>query len=297
MNKEFKSGFVTIVGKPNVGKSTLMNALVGEKIAIVSNKPQTTRNKITGILSKEDYQIVFVDTPGIHSAKTKLGEYMVKSVNEAVKGMDLLLVLVEAGYVTDKDMEIVKNMTKSKCKKILVINKIDTVKKDKVLEVIARFREYAYDEIVPISAKNAEGLDALEKALLNKLEAGPQYFPDDMITDQPERVICAEIIREKALLNLSEEVPHGIGVEILKMQTVREDLVQIDATIYCERESHKRIIIGKAGSMIGKIGREARMDIEYLLGNHVNLQLWVKIKEDWRNRPLELINLGYTDKN
>lgn len=297
MNQNYKSGFVTIVGKPNVGKSTLMNALIGEKVAIVSNKPQTTRNKITGILTKPNYQIVFIDTPGIHNAKTKLGEYMKKTVSDSVIGMDLLLVIVEAGYITSQDIEIVENMSKIRAKKMLLINKIDTVKKDKLIEVIDKFKEYSYEEIIPISARNTEGLEILEQALVARLENGPQYFPDDMITDQPERVICAEIIREKALINLSEEIPHGIGVEILKMQTIRDDLVQIDATIYCERDSHKRIIIGKSGRMIGQIGKEARLDIEHLLGNHINLQLWVKVKEDWRNRPLELFNLGYTDKN
>lgn len=297
MKENYKSGFVTIVGKPNVGKSTLMNALIGEKVAIVSNKPQTTRNKITGVLTREDYQIVFIDTPGIHKAKTKLGEFMEKSINEAIKGMDILLCMVEAGYVTDKDMEILRDMSKTKSHKILVINKIDSVKKEKVLEVMNLCKEYNFEEMIPISAKEADGLDILEKALSSQLEEGPQYFPEDMITDQPERNICAEIIREKTLINLSDEIPHGIGVEIIKIQNIRKDLLQVDATIYCERESHKPIIIGKKGSMIGKIGKEARLDIESLLGNHVNLQLWVKVKEDWRNRPIELLNLGYTAKN
>lgn len=297
MKENFKSGFVTIIGKPNVGKSTLMNALIGEKVAIVSNKPQTTRNKITGVLTREDYQIVFVDTPGIHKPKTKLGEYMEKSINEAIKGMDILLCMVEAGYVTDKDLEILRDMSKTKSRKILVINKVDTVKKEKILEVMNLCKEYNFEEMIPISAKNLDGLELLEKALYSRLEEGPQYFPDDMITDQPERNICAEIIREKTLINLSDEIPHGIGVEIVKIQGIRDDLLQVDATIYCERESHKPIIIGKKGSMLGKIGKEARLDIESLLGNHVNLQLWVKVKEDWRNRPMELLNLGYTNKN
>ncbi len=297
MNKEFKSGFVTIVGKPNVGKSTLMNAFIGEKVAIVSNKPQTTRNKILGVFSQENSQIVFVDTPGIHTAKTKLGEFMAKSVNDAMKGMDVLLVLVEPGYITEKDIEIAENMAKSNCPKILVINKVDTVKKEKVLSVMDQFKQYNFDVMVPISAKNAEGLNVLQKTIENFLPAGPQYFPSDMITDQPERLICAEIIREKALLNLKDEIPHGIGIEIMKMETLRDDLVQIDANVYCEKNSHKSIIIGKAGTMLGKIGKEARIDIENLLGNHVNLKLWVKVKEDWRNQPLELLNLGYNNKN
>ncbi|MDY5730250.1 MAG: GTPase Era [Eubacteriales bacterium] len=297
MNKEFKSGFVTIVGKPNVGKSTLMNAFIGEKVAIVSNKPQTTRNKILGVFSQENSQIVFVDTPGIHTAKTKLGEFMAKSVNDAMKGMDVLLVLVEPGYITEKDIEIAENMAKSNCPKILVINKVDTVKKEKVLSVMDQFKQYNFDVMVPISAKNAEGLNVLQNTIENFLPAGPQYFPSDMITDQPERLICAEIIREKALLNLKDEIPHGIGIEIMKIETLRDDLVQIDANVYCEKNSHKSIIIGKAGTMLGKIGKEARIDIENLLGNHVNLKLWVKVKEDWRNQPLELLNLGYNNKN
>lgn len=295
MSNIFKSGFVTIVGKSNVGKSTLMNALVGEKIAIVSNKPQTTRNKITGILSKENMQVVFLDTPGIHNPKTKLGEYMTKSVNEAMKGMDLLIMVIEPGYITQMDYNIAESVKNVK-NKLLVINKIDTVKKDKILSVIDEFRSYDFLEIIPISAQNEDGIDTLEAEIYNRLQEGPKYFPDDMITDQPERQICAEIIREKALLNLKEEIPHGIGIEIISMKAIRDDLTQIDATIYCEKASHKSIIIGKKGSMIGKIGSQARIDIENLLGTRINLQLWVKIKEDWRNKPLELINLGYSAK-
>lgn len=296
MLEKFKSGFVTIVGKSNVGKSTLMNALIGEKIAIVSNKPQTTRNKITGILNKQNMQVVFLDTPGIHNPKTKLGEYMSKSVDEAIKGIDMLIMVIEPGYITKIDYEIAENFKNIK-NKILVINKIDTVKKDKILAAIDEFSTYNFDDIVPISARNGDGLDALENIIYSRIPEGPKYFPDDMITDQPERQICAEIIREKALINLKEEIPHGIGVEILQMKEVRDDLTQIDATIYCEKPSHKAIIIGKKGTMIGKIGKEARIDIENLLNTKVNLQLWVKIKEDWRNKPLELVNLGYSSKD
>lgn len=296
MLEKFKSGFVTIVGKSNVGKSTLMNALIGEKIAIVSNKPQTTRNKITGILNEQNMQVVFLDTPGIHNPKTKLGEYMSKSVDEAIKGIDMLIMVIEPGYITKIDYEIAENFKSTK-NKILVINKIDTVKKDKVLAAIDEFSAYNFDEIIPISARNGDGLEELERIIYSRIPEGPKYFPDDMITDQPERQICAEIIREKALINLKEEIPHGIGIEILQMKEVRDDLTQIDATIYCEKPSHKAIIIGKKGTMIGKIGKEARIDIENLLNTKVNLQLWVKIKEDWRNKPLELVNLGYSSKD
>lgn len=296
MLEKFKSGFVTIVGKSNVGKSTLMNALIGEKIAIVSNKPQTTRNKITGILNKQNMQVVFLDTPGIHNPKTKLGEYMSKSVDEAIKGIDMLIMVIEPGYITKIDYEIAENFKSTK-NKILVINKIDTVKKDKVLAAIDEFSAYNFDEIIPISARNGDGLEELERIIYSRIHEGPKYFPDDMITDQPERQICAEIIREKALINLKEEIPHGIGIEILQMKEIRDDLTQIDATIYCEKPSHKAIIIGKKGTMIGKIGKEARIDIENFLNTKVNLQLWVKIKEDWRNKPLELVNLGYSSKD
>lgn len=296
MLEKFKSGFVTIVGKSNVGKSTLMNALIGEKIAIVSNKPQTTRNKITGILNKQNMQVVFLDTPGIHNPKTKLGEYMSKSVDEAIKGIDMLIMVIEPGYITKIDYEIAENFKSTK-NKILVINKIDTVKKDKVLAAIDEFSAYIFDEIIPISARNGDGLEELDRIIYSRIHEGPKYFPDDMITDQPERQICAEIIREKALINLKEEIPHGIGIEILQMKEIRDDLTQIDATIYCEKPSHKAIIIGKKGTMIGKIGKEARIDIENLLNTKVNLQLWVKIKEDWRNKPLELVNLGYSSKD
>ena len=221
---------------------------------------------------------------------------MSKSVDEAIKGIDMLIMVIEPGYITKIDYEIAENF-KSIKNKILVINKIDTVKKDKVLAAIDEFSAYNFDEIIPISARNGDGLEELERIIYSRIHEGPKYFPDDMITDQPERQICAEIIREKALINLKEEIPHGIGIEILQMKEIRDDLTQIDATIYCEKPSHKAIIIGKKGTMIGKIGKEARIDIENLLNTKVNLQLWVKIKEDWRNKPLELVNLGYSSKD
>ncbi len=297
MQNEFRSGFVTIVGKPNVGKSTLMNALVGEKISIVTNRPQTTRNRIMGVLSKDNYQMVFLDTPGIHKPKTKLGEFMNKSINDAMKGMDALIVVVDSSFIKENDLEIVENMSKSNVFKVLILNKIDLIEKSEILNIINKFSEYRYDAILPISARKGDGLKELENLLLSKLPEGPQYFPDDMITDQPERVICAEIIREKALLFLQEEIPHGIGVDILKISNIREDLVEIHADLYCEKNSHKSIIIGKNGSMLGKIGKSARLDIENLLGNRVNLKLWVKVREGWRNRGSDLFNLGYTEKS
>ena len=297
MYNNFRSGFVTIVGKPNVGKSTLLNALVGEKVSIVSNRPQTTRNRIMGVLLRENYQMVFLDTPGIHKPKTKLGEYMSKSINDAMKGMDALLVVVDAAHIKENDIEIVENMSKINVHKILILNKLDLVQKSEVLNIINKFSEYNYDEILPISAQTGDGLAQLENLLASKLPAGPKYFPDDMITDQPERLICSEIIREKALLFLQEEIPHGVGVDILKITNIREDLVEIHADIYCEKNSHKSIIIGKNGSMLGKIGKAARLDIENLLGNHVNLKLWVKVREGWRNRNSDLFNLGYTEKS
>lgn len=291
----FKSGFVTIVGKSNVGKSTLLNTLIGEKVAIVSNKPQTTRNKIMGVLSKNDYQIVFIDTPGIHNAKNKLSEYMVKSVNEAMKGMDFLCVVLDASYIAERDHLILDNMKNSNCKKCILINKIDLIEKSAILSIIDSLKQYNYDYILPISASKRDGVEELEKLIVDCLPEGPKYFPDDMITDQPERNIYAEIIREKALTFLRDEIPHGIGVEIMKIENLN-NVMHIDATIYCEKDSHKGIIIGKKGSMLTKIGKSARLDIEAFSGNKVNLKLWIKVKEDWRNKVSDLNNLGYSFK-
>lgn len=294
--KDFHSGFITIVGRPNVGKSTLMNALVGEKVAIVSNRPQTTRNRIMGVMTRPDCQMVFLDTPGIHNPRTRLGEYMMQSVRDAMDGMDGVLVLVDATQVGEHDRSIVKEMSSKKVPKILALNKIDLLPKEKLLTLIASFAEYNYDAIVPISAMTGDGLEELTAALMAKLPVGPQYFPDDMMTDQPERLICAEMIREKALLHLRDEVPHGIGVEMMAMTKENDDFMEIHATIYCERDAHKGIIIGKRGSMLQIIGSEARKDIEQLLGMHVNLKLWVKVRPDWRNRMDDLRNLGYESK-
>ena len=294
--KKYHSGFITIVGRPNVGKSTLMNALVGEKVAIVSNRPQTTRNRIMGVMTRPDCQIVFLDTPGIHHPRTRLGEYMMQSVREAMDGMDGVLVLVDATQVGEQDRRIVSEMGEKKVPKVLALNKIDLLAKEKLLALIASFADCGYDAIIPISARDGDGLEELAKALMASLPEGPQYFPEDMMTDQPERQICAEMIREKALLHLRDEVPHGIGVEMMAMNKENDDFMEIHATLYCERDAHKGIIIGKHGAMLQMIGSEARKDIEQLLGMHVNLKLWVKVRPDWRNRMDDLRNLGYESK-
>ncbi len=289
----FHSGFVAILGRPNVGKSTLMNAFVGEKVAIVSSRPQTTRNRIMGVMTRENWQIVFLDTPGIHTPRTKLGEYMIQSVKDAMEGMDALLTLVDATQVGPHDRSVVASMGEKKVPKVLVLNKIDLVPKENLLALIASFAQAGYDAIIPISAKTGDGLDQLQKVLVGYLPEGPKYFPDDMMTDQPERLICGELIREKALLHLKEEVPHGIGVEMMAMNKLNDNFMEIHATIYCERDAHKGIIIGKHGTMLQRIGQEARTDIEKLLDMHINLQLWVKVRPDWRNRTDDLHTLGY----
>ena len=292
-NNKFLSGFAAIVGRPNVGKSTLMNAMVGEKVAIVSNRPQTTRNRIMGVATNKDWQIVFLDTPGLHKPRTRLGEYMVKSVQDAMDGIDVLLVLVDASDVGPQDRAIVEEMAQRKVKKILVLNKMDITEEGKLMAGIQSFAEAKYDAIIPISAKTGKGMEELKKVIVSYLPEGPKYFPDDMMTDQPERVICAEIIREKALLHLREEVPHGVGVEMMRIEKLSDNMTEIHATIYCERATHKGIIIGKQGSMLRTIGAESRKDIENLLGTRINLQLWVKVREDWRNRLDDLRTLGY----
>ena len=294
-DNQFLSGFAAIVGRPNVGKSTMMNAMVGEKVAIVSSRPQTTRNRIMGVATAPDHQIVFLDTPGLHKPRTKLGEYMVKSVEGAMDGIDVLLVLVDVSDVGPQDRAIVEEMAARKVKKILVLNKTDIVDEAKLMATIQSFSAEQYDAIVPISARTGKNMEELRRLIVSFLPQGPKYFPDDMMTDQPERVICAEIIREKALLHLRDEVPHGVGVEMMRIQKLSENMTEIHATIYCERASHKGIIIGKQGAMLRTIGAEARRDIENLLGTRVNLQLWVKVREDWRNRMDDLRTLGYED--
>lgn len=246
-----------------------------------------------GVATDKDWQIVFLDTPGLHKPRTRLGEYMVKSVQDAMDGIDVLLVLVDANEIGPQDRAIVEEMSARKVKKILVLNKTDIVEEARLMAAIQSFAEAGYDAIVPISARTGKGVDELKKLIVSYLPEGPKYFPDDMMTDQPERQICAEIIREKALLHLREEVPHGIGVEMMAINKLSDNLTEIHATIYCERASHKGIIIGKQGAMLRTIGAEARRDIENLLGTKVNLQLWVKVREDWRNRMDDLRTLGY----
>ncbi len=292
----FHSGFIPIVGRPNVGKSSIMNAMIGEKIAIVSNRPQTTRNRIMGVITAENSQFVFLDTPGIHDPKTRLGEYMMHSVKDAMEGMDCVLMVVDVTSVREKDRQIALGLADKKVPKILAINKIDLVKPEEILKVTAQFADFCFDEILPVSAVTGEGLKELSKLLTDRLPEGPRYFPEDMMTDQPERLICSEIIREKALFHLRDEIPHGIGVEMTGIEKVSEDLTEMHATLYCERESHKRIIIGKHGSMLKMIGSEAREDIERLLGTHILLHLWVKIRPDWRNNLSDLKILGYEVK-
>jgi len=294
--KKFYSGFIPIVGRPNVGKSSIMNAMIGEKVAIVSNRPQTTRNRIMGVVTTEVSQFVFLDTPGIHEPRTRLGEYMMHSVRDAMEGMDCVLMVADVTSVREKDLEIAGSLSGKKVPRILAINKIDLVKPEEILAVTAKFAELGFDEIIPVSAVSGSGLQELASCLTAHLPEGPRYFPEDMMTDQPERLICAEIIREKALRHLREEIPHGIGVEMMQIEELSEGLTEMHATLYCEKDSHKRIIIGKQGSMLKVIGSEAREDIEKLLNTHVNLKLWVKIRPDWRNNLSDLKTLGYETK-
>ncbi|MCR4884726.1 MAG: GTPase Era [Clostridiales bacterium] len=292
----FHSGFVTIVGRPNVGKSTLLNSMVGEKIAIVSNKPQTTRNRIMGVVTGDTWQMVFLDTPGIHNPRNRLGTYMMQSVRDAMDGMDCILTMVDVTQIGNQDRKIAEEMAAKSVPALLVLNKIDLIPHEKLLEIMSEFKAYPYKAMIPISAMTGDGLEELKAEIVRILPEGPKYFPDDMMTDQPERLIVAEMVREKALLHLRDEVPHGIGVEILGITKQSDTLTEIHATIYCEREAHKGIIIGKHGSMLQTIGSEARTDIEKLLDTHVSLKLWVKVREDWRNRVDDLRTLGYETK-
>ena len=297
MNDQYKSGFVTLIGRPNVGKSTLMNSLIGQKLAITSNKPQTTRNRIQTVYTSEEGQIVFVDTPGIHKAKNKLGDYMVNVAERTLKEVDVVLWLVEpSNFIGAGEQHIIEQLSKVSTPVILVINKIDTVKKEELLGFIDTYRkEMDFDEIVPVSALKKENTDELIKCIMKYLPYGPAFYDEDTVTDQPQRQIVAEMIREKALRCLDEEIPHGIAVTIEKMKW-RGNIVDIEATIICERESHKGIIIGKQGSMLKKIGMNARKDIENMLESKVNLQLWVKVKKDWRDSEFLLKNFGYNQK-
>ena len=293
MQKAFHSGFVAILGRPNVGKSSIMNAFVGEKVAIVSNRPQTTRSKLLGVATFEDCQIVFVDTPGLHKPRTKLGEYMMKSAEEAREGVDAVLVVVDGQHIGAGDRAVIEDVARMRCPKFLAVNKIDIVPPEKLMLQLATLNDCGFDLIFSVSARRGDNMDLLLERLKSAMPEGPKYFPDDMITDQPERVMCAEIIREKALRNLREEIPHGIGVEMMRIQKVSDQLTEIEADIYCERQAHKSIIIGKNGAMLNKIGTEARADIERLMGTRVMLRLWVKVREGWRNRISDLRTLGY----
>jgi GTP-binding protein Era len=296
MNAQYRSGFVSIVGSPNVGKSTLLNRLVGQKVSIVSERAQTTRNRVMGVFSRPGYQIVFLDTPGVTVPKNKLGEYMVKVAYDSLSEVEAVLFVVDAQRgVGPKDELLMQRLKEVKAPVIAAVNKIDLVSLGDADEAEEKLRAaYLFKDVLRISAVEGRGLDVLEKKLCTYLTEGPQYFPDDMVTDQPERVLVAELIRERALRLLKEEVPHGLGVSVDKMEK-REDvgLMDIWATIYCERDGHKGILIGKGGSMLKRIGSEARAQIEPMLGERVNLQLWVKVRENWRNSASAMRDFGY----
>ena len=294
-----KTAMITICGRPNVGKSTLTNALVGEKVAIVTNKPQTTRNRITAIVNRGETQLVLMDTPGFHKARTRLGDYMVKVVRESVADVDAVILMVEPiASVGPQEAALLERIRESKVPAALVINKIDTVDKPELLAVIAAYSAvYDFDAVIPISARERDGLEELLRQLETYAEEGPQLFPDDMICDQPEKQICAEIVREKLLLCLDKEIPHGTAVEVTKFSERDNGIIDMDVTIYCEKASHKGIIIGKKGAMLKKIGELARTDIEAFMGTKVFLQTWVKVKENWRDSQAQLRNFGFTCDN
>ncbi len=298
MSDQNKSGFAALIGRPNVGKSTLMNCLIGQKIAITSNKPQTTRNRIQTVYTSSQGQIVFVDTPGIHKSRNRLGDYMVRVASRSLREVDVILYLVEPStYIGAGERQIMEELQKIDTPVILVINKIDTVKKEELLVLIDLYRKQMdFAEIVPVSALKDDNTKELIKCIMNYLPYGPAFYDEDTITDQPQRQIAAELIREKALRCLNEEIPHGIAVTIETMKW-RKKIVDIEATIICEKDSHKGIIIGKQGAMLKKIGSDARRDIEEMLESKVNLQLWVKVKKDWRDSDFLLKNFGYNQKD
>ena len=293
----FKSGFAAIIGMPNVGKSTLLNTIVGQKIAIISDKPQTTRNKILAIYSNDEEQIIFTDTPGIHKPHNKLGEYMVNVANDSMGDTDVLIFVVDASRkIQEMEREIARNISKTGLPCILVLNKVDVMKKEDLLPIIADYSSiHEFDSIVPISAKNNDGVDILIHDIEEYLTDGPEFYDSEMVTDQPEKQIAAEIVREKLLWLLDKEVPHGIAIEITKMQE-KPKITNIFATIYCEKATHKGIIIGKNGDMLKKIGTMARSDIEKMLDKKVYLELWVKVKSDWRNSDFLIKNFGYVSE-
>ncbi|MCX4295706.1 MAG: GTPase Era [Lachnospiraceae bacterium] len=297
MKETHKSGFAALIGRPNVGKSTLMNCLIGQKIAITSKKPQTTRNRIQTVYTSDEGQIVFVDTPGIHKAKNKLGDYMVNVAEHSLREVDVILWLVEpTDYIGAGEQHIIEELKKVKTPVILVINKIDTVKKEQLLEYIDIYRKHLdFAEIVPVSALKKDNTAVLITQIMKYLPEGPTFYDEDTITDQPTRQIVAELIREKVLHSIDEEIPHGVAVTIESMKYSKK-IVDINATIICERDSHKGIIIGKGGQMLKKIGSMARPEIEDLLEQHVNLQLWVKVKKDWRDSDFLIKNFGYSPR-
>ena len=291
-----KSGIITICGRPNVGKSTLTNALVGEKVAIVTNKPQTTRNRICGIKNRGESQFVFVDTPGLHKARTRLGDYMVNVVKESVSDVDAIMLLVEPiPNIGAPEQQLIDRIQKLGCPSVLVINKVDTLEqKEKLLEVIRVYQQACeFTAVMPISARTGEGVEELLDILEGFLPEGPQLFPEDMTSDQPERQMMAEILREKMLLSLDKEIPHGTAVEITRFAERDDEVIEVEATIYCEKSSHKGIIIGKGGSMLKKVSTLARQDMERFMGTKVYLQTWVKVKENWRDNPAAIQNFGY----
>ena len=292
-----KSAMITICGRPNVGKSTLTNALVGEKVAIVSNKPQTTRNRISAIVNHGDTQLVLMDTPGFHKPRTRLGDYMVNVVRESVADVDAVMLLVEpVANIGTQEQLLIERIKETGVPAVLVINKIDTVEKTQLLEVMALYSQaHEFDAIIPISAKNGEGLSELLSELKGYAQEGPQLFPDDMISDQPEKQICAELVREKLLLCLDKEIPHGTAIEVTKFSERDNGIIDMDVTIFCEKASHKGIIIGKQGAMLRRIGELARKDIEAFMGTKVYLQTWVKVKENWRDSMAQLRNFGFTE--
>jgi len=291
-----KNAFVSIIGRPNVGKSSLLNKLIGEKIAAVSDKPQTTRTKITGVLTKDNTQYVFMDTPGFHKAKTKLSEHMIKAVNESITDVDIVMLVVDCTKkISENELNLINSFKIKKSPAILVINKIDLIsEKSKLLEIINNYSQlYDFKAVIPVSALNNDGLDIILEELKNNAIEGPHYFPDDMLTDQPEKVIAAEIIREKLLMLLNEEIPHGIAVTIDTMREREDkDILDISAEIYCEKDSHKGIVIGKNGALLKKVGSMAREELETFFQIKVNLQCWVKVKEGWRNREGIINNFG-----
>ena len=290
-----RAAMITICGRPNVGKSTLTNALVGEKIAIVSDKPQTTRNRITAIVSRGNTQFVLMDTPGFHKPKTRLGDYMVNVVKESVADVDAVLLLVEpVAAIGPQEQALIGRLKETGAPAVLVINKIDTVDKTRLLSVMALYAQaFNFDAVIPVSAKTGEGLEELMDELEKYAEDGPHLFPEDMITDQPERQICAELLREKLLQCLDKEIPHGTAVEVTKFSERDNGIIDLEVTIYCEKDSHKGIIIGKKGAMLKKIGELARADIEQFMGTKVYLQTWVKVKENWRDSMAQLRNFGF----